>query len=89
MIAERSWAFMSSKFWIIAPFSVLDMLLLALADYNLSLSPTYASIPSNDPDTLVREIQTHVWQLADPRPYPCMWIQRRIRETQSILEDLQ
>ena len=24
-----------AKFWIIAPFSVLDMLLLALADYNL------------------------------------------------------
>ena len=75
---------MLSKFWIIAPFSVMDIL---LDDYNFSLSP--ASIPSNDPDTLVREFQTHVWQLADARLYPCMWIQRRIRETQSILKDLQ
>ena len=66
----------------------LDMLLLALADYNLSLSTTY---PSYDLDTLVREIKPMCgnWQMQS-RILACESniLYERLSD-ESILKDLQ
>ena len=45
-----------------------------MAEYNLSVSATYASITSNELDSLVREIQTRFPIPADARPSPCTWL---------------